>query len=76
MSEAETLAKQTSVMKKLLEKLRADLKRSEASAAEATKALSFEASARKDAEARAEEAAARANAVATPEPNRSCSLLW
>ena len=60
---AETSAKQTSVMKKLVEKLRADSRLSEASAAKAVKALAFETSARKDAEARAEDAAARAIAA-------------
>ena len=77
-------AKQTSVMKKLVEKLRADSRLSEASAAKAVKALAFETSARKDAEARAEDAAARARAAeaeatkkaTVPTPNqRTCSLL-
>ena len=86
-AEAETSAKQTAVMKKLVEKLRADSRLSEASAAKAAKALAFETSARKDAEARAEDAAARARAAeaeaeATKKatvhqtPNRTCSLLW
>ena len=79
-------AKQTSAMKKLVEKLRADSRLSEASAAKAVKALAFETSARKDAEARAEDAAARARAAeaeatkkiasTVPTPNqRTCSLL-
>ena len=77
-------AKQTSVMKKLVEKLRADSRLSEASAAKAVKALALETSARKDAEARAEDAAARARAAeaeatkkaTVPTPNqRTCSLL-
>ena len=77
-------AKQTSAMKKLVEKLRADSRLSEASAAKAAKALAFETSARKDAEARAEDAAARARAAeaeatkkaTVPTPNqRTCSLL-
>ena len=81
---AETSAKQTSVMKKLVEKLRADSRLSEASAAKAVKALALETSARKDAEARAEDAAARARAAeaeatkkaTVPTPNqRTCSLL-
>jgi len=80
----ETSAKQTAVMKKLVEKLRADSRLSEASAAKAAKALAFETSARKDAEARAEDAAARAiaaEAEATKKatvhqtPNRTCSIL-
>ena len=78
----ETSAKQTAVMKKLVEKLRADSRLSEASAAKATKALAFETSARKDAEARAEDAAARARAAEAEAkkttvhqtPNRTCSL--
>ena len=81
LSERETSAKQMSVMKKLLERLRADLEQSEASVAKVKKALSFEASARKDAEARADEASARAKAAEaktkTPEPKaRSCALIW
>ena len=77
-------AKQTSAMKKLVEKLRADSRLSEASAAKAVKALALETSARKDAEARAEDAAARARAAeaeatkkaTVPTPNqRTCSLL-
>ena len=82
----ETSAKQTAVMKKLVEKLRADSRLSEASAAKAAKALAFETSARKDAEARAEDAAARAiaaEAEATKKKeatvhqttNRTCSIL-
>ena len=78
----ETSAKQTAVMKKLVEKLRADSRLSEASAAKAAKALAFETSARKDAEARAEDAAARAiaaeaeakKATVHQTPNRTCSL--
>jgi len=79
----ETSAKQTAVMKKLVEKLRADSRLSEASAAKAAKALAFETSARKDAEARAEDAAARAiaaeaeakKATVHQTPNRTCSIL-
>lgn len=78
----ETSAKQTAVMKKLVEKLRADSRLSEASAAKAAKALAFETSARKDAEARAEDAAARAiaaeaeakKATVHQTTNRTCSL--
>ena len=79
----ETSAKQTAVMKKLVEKLRADSRLSEASAAKAAKALAFETSARKDAEARAEDAAARAiaaeaeakKATVHQTTNRTCSIL-
>ena len=70
------------VMRKLVEKLRCDLKQSEECAAKATEALAVETSARKDAEARAERLAARAKAKEhaeraekTVEPNRTCSLL-
>ena len=67
-------------MRKLVEKLRCDLKQSEECAAKATEALAVETSARKDAEARAERLAARAKenaerAEKTVEPNRTCSLL-
>ena len=73
-------ARRDAVMRKLVEKLRCDLKQSEECAAKATEALAVETSARKDAEARAERLAARAKenaerAEKTVEPNRTCSLL-
>ena len=75
-------ARRDAVMRKLVEKLRCDLKQSEECAAKATEALAVETSARKDAEARAERLAARAKAKEhaeraekTVEPNRTCSLL-
>ena len=75
-------AKRDSVMRKLVEKLRCDLKQSEESVAKTTEALAVETSARKDAEARAERLASlRAKekenaerAEKTVEP-RTCSLL-
>ena len=75
-------AKRDSVMRKLVEKLRCDLKQSEESVAKTIEALAVETSARKDAEERAERlASSRAKekenaerAEKTVEP-RTCSLL-
>jgi hypothetical protein len=62
-------------MRKLVEKLRCDLKQSEESCAKTTEALAVETSARKDAEARAERlASSRAKEKENAEP-RTCSLL-
>ena len=68
-------AKRDSVMRKLVEKLRCDLKQSEESVAKTNEALAVETSARKDAEARAERlASSRAKEKENAEP-RTCSLL-
>jgi chromosome segregation ATPase len=77
-------AKRDSVMRKLVEKLRCDLKQSEESCAKTTEALAVETSARKDAEARlsaerlassrAKEKENAERAEKTVEP-RTCSLL-
>ena len=70
-------AKRDSVMRKLVEKLRCDLKQSEESVAKTIEALAVETSARKDAEARAERLAssrAKEKEKETVEP-RTCSLL-